>query len=282
MHAFDGSDGSIPYARLLAANDGALYGTTYFSQDDVATGVIYRITLDGAFTVVHAFNQTCGNSSALIQGRDGNLYGMCSMGGHRSAGFVYRLSLTGAFTVITDLAEATGSQPLGSLLEGDDGTFYATAAAGGAQGFGSLFSVSMTGAVTDLYDFTNGVDGERPTSTLIYSPTHDRMMGTTQGADSTGTLFQFKDGVLSTLRQFSSEHIPTSLAVGPDGTTYYGYAGSQVFSYSTAGKYKTIATLQDAPFSADPPTFAPSGLLIGTTYEAGKKNSGSAFQIDGF
>jgi uncharacterized repeat protein (TIGR03803 family) len=64
LHAFArGSDGAFPYAGLIQATDGNLYGTTQGGGANGA-GTIFRITLGGAFTVLHTFTfRTDGGSS---------------------------------------------------------------------------------------------------------------------------------------------------------------------------------------------------------------------------
>ena len=50
LHAFSSCDfdGCVPFAPVVQGNDGNFYGTTQ-------AGKIYRLTPDGAFTVLHSF-----------------------------------------------------------------------------------------------------------------------------------------------------------------------------------------------------------------------------------
>src|ERR1051326_5855327 len=80
-----------------------------------------------------SFAGTNGSSPrALIQRRDGNLYGTTWNGGNDDMGTIFKLSQTGTLTPLVllgtndDLGEA--------LVEGSDGNFYGTTFFGGPGG----------------------------------------------------------------------------------------------------------------------------------------------------
>jgi uncharacterized repeat protein (TIGR03803 family) len=58
-----------------------LYGITS-SQGAYDEGVMFRVTLDGTFTTVHAFNHDLdgGYPRGLTLGADGNFYGITARG----------------------------------------------------------------------------------------------------------------------------------------------------------------------------------------------------------
>lgn len=78
------TDGAQPYAGMIQATNGNLYGTTHSSR---RSSVIYQITPSGTFTTVHTFcgTSTCpyGNApyAGLFQGTNGVLYGTTVAGG---------------------------------------------------------------------------------------------------------------------------------------------------------------------------------------------------------
>ena len=81
LHSFSGypTDGGDPYAALVQATDGNLYGTTWRggSYDE---GTIFKITPTGTLTTLHSFDGTDGSfvQAGLVQASDGNFYGTAS------------------------------------------------------------------------------------------------------------------------------------------------------------------------------------------------------------
>src|SRR5947208_2739177 len=68
------TDGAYPYAGLIQARDGSLYGTT-FSGGTNGHGTVFQITTGGTLTTLHSFIGTDGDlpAAGLIQASDGNL-----------------------------------------------------------------------------------------------------------------------------------------------------------------------------------------------------------------
>jgi uncharacterized repeat protein (TIGR03803 family) len=66
LHIFDGSDGQLPYAGLIQATDGKLYGTTQ-SGGANGSGTVFKITPSGALThCAHKTNErTTGHMRPL-------------------------------------------------------------------------------------------------------------------------------------------------------------------------------------------------------------------------
>ncbi len=124
-------------ASLMQATNGILYGTSY-------SDTVFSMTTAGQFTTLHSFTQAEGQYlySTLVEGRDGNLYGVSEGGGADGYGTVFRLTPAGAVTVLHNFSASDGRSPLGALILGQDGNFY-----GGTEGAvyevssGSVFSV---------------------------------------------------------------------------------------------------------------------------------------------
>jgi uncharacterized repeat protein (TIGR03803 family) len=161
---------------------------------------------------VQSFNGTDGTGDAsggLVQGTDGNFYGV-SPNGINSQGTVFKMTPAGVIKVLhmfTGIPD--GSDPAGTLVQGLDGNFYGTTRTGGANSQGTVFRITPGGVLTILYNFcmVNGCpDGFDPVAGLIQG-TDGNFYGTTLGGGtgvSPGTVFQITSGgVLTTLHSFS-------------------------------------------------------------------------------
>ena len=87
----DCSDGEIPYAGLIQASDGNLYGTTEDGGAD-GYGTVFGITPAGQLSTLHSFALTDGAypDGGLLEA-NGNLYGTTYFGGSRLDGTVFSL-----------------------------------------------------------------------------------------------------------------------------------------------------------------------------------------------
>ncbi|HVZ19652.1 MAG TPA: choice-of-anchor tandem repeat GloVer-containing protein [Vicinamibacterales bacterium] len=184
-HVFaGGAEGTSPYAGLVQASDGNFYGTTWCDGSattqclawvlgddalDPGAGTIFRWSRAGGLVPLHAFNGA-GNGGQpltnLIQGRDGNLYGVTPSAGANGVGTLFRIQTTGAgFTVLHSFTGADGAEASGALVEdaNTQGLFYGTTEFGGAHGFGTVFEFNASSRVlTKLHDFTGLDDGGNP------------------------------------------------------------------------------------------------------------------------
>jgi uncharacterized repeat protein (TIGR03803 family) len=129
LHAFPDprvpKDGITPCAGLLQATDGSLYGVTTEGGTSAYDGVIFRISPDGTYSIVHNFTQPEGRypSSAPIQHTNGKIYGLTEHGGPvNSFGVVYSLDVgLGPFVKLVSTAGRVG-QTGGILGQGLTGT----------------------------------------------------------------------------------------------------------------------------------------------------------------
>ena len=141
-----------PYAHLVKAPDGSLYGTTVTGGN--GRGTVFKIASDGSFVPVYAFadngmDQTDGMSpsGSLAIDPDGTVYGVTSAGGANNGGTLFKI-VNGSFSVVYAFGAAapgtgqpTGSAPMGGLAWGADGRLYGTTTAGGGEEQrGTIFS----------------------------------------------------------------------------------------------------------------------------------------------
>src|SRR5262245_43444752 len=93
LYTFHGADGANPYAALLQASDGNLYGVTHVGGAN-NFGSIFRITTAGTLTTLYSFNGTDGSnpSARLIQAADGSLYGTTIHGGANGFGTIFKIT----------------------------------------------------------------------------------------------------------------------------------------------------------------------------------------------
>jgi len=180
------------------------------------------------FTTLVTFIESEGQSpvGSLVQGFDGNLYGVTVFGGQHTAGTVFRITPGGTLTRLYSFCSKTnctdGRSPEGGLVLAPDGNFYRITAVGGANGSGTVFKITPNGMLTTLYNFcskTNCADGLNPIG--LVRGTEGNFYGTTLGGGAKsstcqnvgcGTVFKITpSGTLTTLHSFCSQ---TSCANG--------------------------------------------------------------------
>ena len=146
LHSFGGtpSDGQIPLAALTLGKDGNFYGTTSVGGPN-GQGIVFKMTPAGTETVVYAFGTNAGDGSStyqpLIEGPDGNFYGICYQGGISNKGTLFVVSPTSGQEVILHKfagGATDGQLPVGLVL-GSDGHFYGSTLEGGTAGAGVFF-----------------------------------------------------------------------------------------------------------------------------------------------
>jgi uncharacterized repeat protein (TIGR03803 family) len=198
LHAFAGgsSDGAYPYAGLIQASDGNLYGTTQQGGAS-GNGTVFKINpTSGAESIVYAFAGGSDGASpydGLIQATDGNLYGTTGAGGAASAGTVFKIvPSTGVESIVYAFAGggSDGANPYAGLVQATDGNLYGTTVSGGSGGAGTVFKITPgTGAESIVYAFASG-DGANPYAGLIQA-TDGKLYGTTLkgGANDAGIVF---------------------------------------------------------------------------------------------
>lgn len=259
-------DGAYPWAGLVQGSDGAFYGTAAYGGA-YQWGTVFKITPDGAYTVLHAFDHAEGRQpwSGLVQGSDGAFYGTTFYGGLNDTGTIFTITPDGTLTTLYSFTplegepeiNADGANPFGNLTQGSDGAFYGTTILGGSAGSGTIFRITPDGVLTTLYAFSavpslypeTNADGAYPYGGLIQgSDGCFYGVATDGGQNGSGTIFQItQGGVFSCLHSFTALTAPAPIGKNPDGAIPYGslLQGSDGAFYGTAsaGGYDSSGTL---------------------------------------
>ena len=149
------ADGRFPTSGLLLARNGKFYGTTAWGgpfpslcNNGTGCGTVFEITPCGKLTTLYDFcsKTNCADGdlplAALIQARNGKLYGSTPYGGENGYGTVFELTLAGELTTLHNFAYTDGSEPVSPLLQAAGGSFYGTTLKGGSAGWGTVFRIS--------------------------------------------------------------------------------------------------------------------------------------------
>jgi uncharacterized repeat protein (TIGR03803 family) len=261
--------------------------------------------IDGAFPL-----------AGLVQGRDGNYYGITANGGtNRSVcvndcGTVFKITPAGTLTTLYSFCAQTGcpdgSLPYAGLVQGTDGSFYGTTAYGGNggnskscgdYGCGTIFRITPAGTLTTLYRFcaqTGCPDGSYPNG--LVQGADGNFYGTTYygGTRNNGTVFKITpSGTLTTLHNlFRNGKGPSGLIQASDGN-FYGmtsgsptkYPNGSVFKITRRGKLTTLTNFTCTQTGCAYGSY-PSGLVqgtdgnfYGTTASGGAYYNGTVFKI---
>lgn len=133
--SYSGGDGRFP-APLVEGSDGALYGATA-THKARGGGTIFAINKDGSgYRILHVIegpgfeadeSYFDSNTFALLEGRDGALYGTMKNTDDIGAAFVFRLNKDGTgFTKLHSFDYTGEAHDTLELIQGSDGALYGT------------------------------------------------------------------------------------------------------------------------------------------------------------
>jgi uncharacterized repeat protein (TIGR03803 family) len=293
--SFNGTDGSEPYAGVTLGTDGNFYGTAV-AGGSAGYGVLFRVTSDGTYTVLHEFLGASDGMyprAAPIEGFDGNFYGTTEDGANRLGATVYRYSLAGGFTSIHQFENSTDYFIMAPLIQDSDGNLYGTAYYG-ANNCGSVFKLTTSGVLLMQQNFAcSGITN--PASPLLQA-SDGNYYGTTSGNNGnvSGAVFKMtSEGSVSVVHAFSANGSGGKTPVGglvqaTDGnlygsTRFGGNAGyGTLYQITTGGKY---VHLYSFPSSVGQyPTGSllqhTNGLLFGTAADGGAYGYGAVYSLD--
>jgi uncharacterized repeat protein (TIGR03803 family) len=229
IHSFAGTaDGDQPLCTLTQGSDGSLYGTTAAGGTN-GDGTIYKVTLGGAFTLLHTLAGSDGQApiGGMVQGTNGLFYGVLPFGAGNGLGGVYTITADGDYNLLYSFV-STGTHDrqgaAAALIQGTDGNFYGTTYEGGTDNSGAVFKLTPGGAFTSLYSFTDGADGGTSYGGLVLA-TDGNFYGTTEiGGTGAGTLYQMTPGGTATpvfdFTTATGHNSQSAVVQGMDGNFY--------------------------------------------------------------
>ena len=291
LFTFDGTHGASPYAELVQATNGDLYGTTWGGGAKNA-GTVFKINPAGTLTTLYSFcsqaNCTDGvePEAGLFQAANGDLYGTTFYGGSYNHGTVFRITPTGTLTTLYSFCSQSGcpdgSGPGAGLVQAANGDLYGTTYYGGGNfpGAGTVFKITPTGTRTTVYIFCSQgsypicPDGALPNPWLSQATDGD-LYGTAYegGATNNGTVFRITPtGTLTTLYSFCPQSqcrdgsAPRAGLVQGANGDFYGTTAGDVFPYNLGTVFKitpsgTLTTL----YRFCPPSGCPDGASPGSS-----------------
>lgn len=200
---FSGTAGTRPGANPLGPlvfSGNLLYGVTKTGGAGNA-GVIFEVSTTGTWRSLGEFTGAAGTrpganpAGGLMLNTDGALYGTTEFGGTNGFGVAFKTTTAAspAFTTLRHFADATGSQPCGTLVRGSDGLLYGTTANGGTNGLGAVFKISTTGTytvITNLTGETGTAQGSSLRGGLTLSGTQFHAVTSSGGPGNLGMAFK--------------------------------------------------------------------------------------------
>jgi uncharacterized repeat protein (TIGR03803 family) len=192
LYSFSGgADGSLPNA-LTQGGDGNFYGSTLCGPESPpytfsGLGTVFKIIPAGALTTLYGFTgaNDGGNPGKVIQGNDGNLYGITT---YPTVGAVFKITPAGLQSTVYRFEGNNGIGP-SRLIPSTDGNVYGTTQDGGIPQAGSIFGINPAGQLT-TYIFDGAATGGHP-SQLFEGEEHNLYGATGEGgAFNKGTIFR--------------------------------------------------------------------------------------------
>jgi uncharacterized repeat protein (TIGR03803 family) len=298
VHQFTGADGSSPNS-LIQAKDRTLYGTTLQGGNTACAsgcGTVFHIDAQGQFSTLYAFSGPDGQSPAnLLQGQDGNLYGI--IGGAAGPGAVFKLTPGGTLSTLYAFCSqpdcTDGSTPSG-LIQLPDGDLAGITLGGGRASGGVIFRLTLSGTETVLVAIYTYQVGGSPSNLALAG---DGTLYFTVDSDPYGSgrvLHLDSEAHISLAHQFdyTDGEPPYFLKTGRDGNVYGTSANSgtdfmgSVFEVSVASGFSFLYNFTGSYEGATPDSvlLGSDGNLYGTTVGGGLPagaciNCGTVFQL---
>jgi uncharacterized repeat protein (TIGR03803 family) len=278
--------GISPEVVLLNASDGNWYGAnvvgggtncggTLGTVSQPACGTLFKFSATNTPILLHAFTGADGAYPAggLIQGTDGNLYGVTEGGGASNCssyakpgcGTVFRITTAGSLQTLHAFTQQDGATPAARLILGQDGNLYGTTLFGGSsvcsggaqwQGCGTVFRIDGSGNFKLIHAF-EGPDGAYPAR--LYQGADGYFYGTAEGGGDAncsgrygpgcGVVFRMDPtGNVTVIHSFTGQSDgawpESALIQGGDGSLFGTAAYGGTYDDGVVFKISNLASLQ--------------------------------------
>jgi uncharacterized repeat protein (TIGR03803 family) len=309
----DGTEGFSIYGPLTqgVAPDDSLYGTAYIGGGE-GLGTLFRLTLDGTFTVLHDFGggglKPDRPYTGVTVGPDGFLYGTTLFGGDKDVGTVWRIATDGTdFSVLHEFNGDNGAHPEGTLTVGADGMLYGTTAVGGSRNNGTIYRISTSGNHEVLYSFPRlgafsedlvpvNSTGAHPRAGLLLSADGNFYGTATVGGEhGHGTLIRMTpQGSVSVVHAFEGPNHggsqPATAVVQDALGNFYGtslggggFGAGAAWRVSPEGEFTLLHGFTGTAVDGHSPytgLLLANGSIYGTTSSDGASGFGAIFRLE--
>jgi uncharacterized repeat protein (TIGR03803 family) len=258
------------------------------------------------FTSLFSFDGSNGadpHYGSLLQGTDGQLYGMTGHGGLLDCGTVFTWRTKEGFLVTLSDLGSDGCNPDGGLMYATNGNFYGSTTNGGTFGSGTLFFWNGSGQKT-IHEF-NFTEGANTNSALVETPTGNFFGTTVNGGNSIsccdggGVIFKITpSGVYTVLHFFDFtdgwDPQDATLIQATDGNLYGEAAGGgtnscpspaigcgTIYRICPTGSFEVLHDFngKDGSIPYGGLIQASDGNFYGTTYYGGAHSEGTVFRF---
>src|ERR1022692_1187444 len=277
LHSFDGTDGDQPWAGLVQASNGDLYGTTVAGGAN-GGGTVFKIAPNGTETTLYSLcaqgYPNCPDGyepyAGLVQATNGELYGTTTYGGSRTnypcdffhgCGTVFKITPSGTLTTLYSFCSQNecpdGDWPTAGLVQATNGDLYGT-------NVGTVFKITPSGTLTTYIC---------PQCIFPQAPLIQATNGDLYGASA--AIFKITlDGTVTTLSSLSGDSFGGLVqAANGDfyGTTAYGGNDAcpsgcgTIFKITPGGTLTTLYSFCSQSESGCPDGAEPYGGLVQAT-----------------
>lgn len=279
---------------------------TVSATNDAGTGtakIVLKISLtDDSLVFLHRFLSSEGSVvwDSLIQGNDGNFYGIITFGGpYGAGGRIYRATPDGTLTILHDFVYSNtydpitgiivapdGFYPKARVIQASDGNLYGTTSDGGIYGAGTIYRLTSDGVLTTIHSFSPA-EGRASTAPLLQGA-DGSFYGVTRAIDPGNGVTIFKltsEGEFSIVHSFNAVNVELSALIqGNDGALYGTTSGNfdpdTVFRCMPDGQFGTLYQFQSADGRTPGALLqANDGNFYGTTYSGGANDDGTIFRL---